>query len=132
MKSINIYLSENSVIDGQENTLSLINIFDDISAPNYPLFFPKLSITCVFEKEPEDVADIECFIICRLNEVEIQRFPFKVSFRGTFRARSIIKINGFLIPSPGNLDFDLELNGEVLNKTRLIARLIEKPTIEQK
>ncbi len=124
MRAINIYLSENAVVDSQDNSLSLINLLDDISSPTFPLFLPKISITSILEKEIETSDDFDCFINCKLNDSELHKIPLKVSFRGTPRSRSIIKINGFLIPSPGILKFELEHNGGILISTELIVRVI--------
>ncbi len=124
MKAINIYLSENAVVDAQEGKLSLINIVDNISSISYPLFLPTLAITCVTEKDSV-TDDFECIIKCNLNESEIQKFPFKFSFRGSNRARTILKINGFIFPSPGIYKFNLCLNDKTLISSIIDARLKE-------
>ena len=61
--------AQNVIIDRLTNTLSVIEVIDEISPPAYPFWFPKFTIASLFKKNPDESEDVyEANLIVKVND----------------------------------------------------------------
>ncbi len=99
--------AENVILDSHTNSLSVINIFEDITPDGLPLMLPKFSILLILEREMEDPRDIELSIKIKLDDFVLYEVNQPTSFQDKLKARSIMTIGGLLIQKPGRFSLQI-------------------------
>jgi len=104
MKLRTLITCDISLLDQRRNSLSLINIIDEINSPSFPIFLPNLSVVSIIEKEQGDPDVIgDCAISITLGDQVILSVPMPIQFQGKSRVRSVADVSGFVIPAAGTL-----------------------------
>jgi hypothetical protein len=83
-----------------ENSLSAIEVFDDIRASAFPLVIPRFTVVWAITRD-EDDPDVECRASIYLENDKLSEFPFKALFHKQTRARAVLMLNGVAISRPG-------------------------------
>lgn len=83
-----------------ENSLSAIEVFDDINVSAFPLVIPRFTVMWVIARDEND-PDVECKASIYGHDEKPREFPFKASFQGQSRTRAILMLNGVAISRPG-------------------------------
>ncbi len=104
MKFNSLILCEACLIDSRSNSLSFINIIEEMNFHSLPAMITKAAIIAQIEKESldEDVTSTVNLDIY-LNNVNILKQPLKVDFKGKTKTRVILEFQGLPIQEPGLL-----------------------------
>ncbi len=85
-----------------ENSLSAIEVVDDIRASAFPLVIPRFTVVWAITRDADD-PDVECRASIYLENDKLNEFPFKALFHKQTRARAVLMLNGVAISRPGVL-----------------------------
>jgi len=102
--------AENIIRDTQTNKISAINIIEELASPGFPLFMAGLNVLTLLEREKDDAQTINFLLKLRLDENELAGLEVGADFQDKLRNRSIVTINGLVLPNPGILRAVLFLN----------------------
>lgn len=113
-------------IDQSTNQVSVFNILEDISSEDYPVVLDHCVALALWNAEDgDDGRDFQTVVRVTLPDGNTHDAPANFTMR-TPRHRSTLRIQGLPIPSPGEVRFDVELNGQhvashTLNAHRTVA-----------
>jgi hypothetical protein len=105
-------VAESFAIDGSTNRVSVFNVLEDISTSAFPTTFPSLVAIASWNAEPgDDARDFQAaFLVRPPGSAEPRRFDvnFRIPDR---RARTLVQVVGLPLVAPGNIEFEVQLNG---------------------
>lgn len=101
MKPILFLCAEKAIIDASKNSLSVINIMEDRRFEGFPAVMSELDVIFVARKEDGDPDVIDLDLVFFLDKMNIGTFRINLNFQGSSGARSILQIQGVVIPRPG-------------------------------
>jgi len=122
--------SEGVSVDIATKQLSIFNIFEQIGAIQFPVLIGNLCVVGIVEKTVDDKIVYDGSLIIKNNGVDITRTAFKVDFKTGTTNRSISKIQGIAVQSPGALDINFELDGKTVGNTRIEITLATQENIK--
>jgi hypothetical protein len=122
--------SEGVSVDIATKQLSIFNIFEQIGAIQFPVLIGNLCVVGIVEKIVDDKIVYDGSLIIKNNGVDIARTAFKVDFKTGTTNRSISKIQGIAVQSPGALDINFELDGKTVGNTRIEITLATQENIK--
>lgn len=122
--------SEGVSVDIATRQLSIFNIFEQIGAIQFPVLIGNLCVVGIVEKIVDDKIVYDGSLIIKNNGVDIARTAFKVDFKTGTTNRSISKIQGIAVQSPGALDINFELDGKTVGNTRIEITLVTQENIK--
>jgi hypothetical protein len=102
--------SDVNLIDSATNRVSCINLVELIASPQFPVILPLFSILAVFTKDDGDLDEEPCEMLIRMNDEELVRAPFVVSFQGGEMHRAVSVLQGFALNVPGTLKVAVNRN----------------------
>jgi hypothetical protein len=111
----NIIVSDSTSVDKDTGNLSLFNIFNNISAPAFPVVLNRIVITVILEREQSDKLDGSAeFIVKQNDKIDFnQIIPFL--FKGnTYGTNVIVKLNNYIIREPGKVEFIVKYDSETI------------------
>jgi hypothetical protein len=103
MKLSMILCCEISLLDARTNTVSCINLLEEINSPQFPVLMPQFSVVALFDREEGDDENDECEVIIKIGGQELVRAPIGIAFQSGRRHRSLVNLQGFVVPLPGQL-----------------------------
>lgn len=103
-------IAEKVIQEANTNNISIINVFDQISAPSFPVFFPTVAAVGSFYKEEADPDEIDVTFRVSINARPIIESSTKIMFTGSKKAHLIVNINGIPIQEPGALVVNITQN----------------------
>jgi hypothetical protein len=98
-----VYVAEVVVRDGESNSLTLVNLIEEVRPQGFPILVPRLTIVVVLERSVGDPQDTNGRLVVTVGDAELVTVPMNVSFQERPRLRVITNFAGFVIPSPGTL-----------------------------
>ena len=116
LKSILAVAANRIIIDAKTQQISIIDVFEGISAHSFPIIIPKLSFLFLLEKDIKDGDKKELIFLYFIDEKKPFTFPTHVYFRGKKTTRAIIEFEGFMIPNHGKLTVKLQDGETVLDE----------------
>lgn len=116
MKLRLIVCCETNILDSRTNTVSCINLIEEIGSPQFPLLIPQFGVVALFEKEEGDQAVETCELRVKIGEAELLRGPLEIVFGVGRLHRSLVTLQGLVIPITGSLVASLERDGQELGK----------------
>jgi len=112
MIKVRLFLcAEGAVFDQQTNNLSIFNIIEQAQGVAFPLLLSRLAVIATLARERTDGEPENGIVRVSLNDKEIHRWDCPLSFQNKLRTRTILRVGGLMIPSPGDLRFRLFFNG---------------------
>ena len=104
-------------VDRVTNETSAVNIVDTIQTQGFPVFFRRVSFLCILTREMSDPATLEVDLLVTLNGGNLATARHKLNFDQGTVSKDIVRMDGFVIPQPGTLLFNLAgINGVSLTK----------------
>jgi hypothetical protein len=122
--------ADNVLRDGDRNTMSIIDLIEDIAVPSFPLFIPRLSILWIVEKEAADPDDHEGALTFYLDENELNRFPVAQHFRGKNRSRLVLTLGGYVVPHAGTLRLVARLGDQLMGEYQIPVLGLNPPVAQ--
>ena len=99
-------------IDQATNQVSVFNILEEIAAPKFPIVVQKCAALTLWQMEPgDDLKDFQASLCVHSSSSEKHRFDINFKSKGT-RHRIIQRLQCLQIEQPGDLRFEMLLNGE--------------------
>ncbi len=110
MKVISLGLFESVLVDKATNTVSLINMIEEINAPEFPTNLQKSAFFCLLEKTngESDEQDFNLRVLLANEEKLSQNFT--LNFQGKNKNRLVLNIGNFVFEKEGILEFNINLN----------------------
>lgn len=106
-------VSEGIVIDKETNSASIFSVVEGIGAAAFPLFIQKTAFFCLWERDMEDPQVHHGEFTIRIgDQVLVHSTDIVVDFLNQPRNRTVIRLNGLVVPNPGRLFFRLSLQGQ--------------------
>lgn len=102
-------VAEGVIRDVQTNSISIYNILEGLTAQGFPLFIQKITFFTLWEKEQNDPEQYNTTFTIELDEEPLMSQSIDIDFQGRLRNRSMVSINGLVVPKPGNLLFSMKL-----------------------
>ena len=129
MESRICLIAEGVVRDAETNNVSVFNILERVTGAGFPLLLQKLTAFAFWEREAEEPSDWTGRIVLTLDDEELMTQPWEANFGENLNNRSIITIQGMVLPRPGLLTIRFQPEGaqEVAYSVRVRG---PEPTIE--
>ncbi|KKS23289.1 MAG: hypothetical protein UU82_C0034G0007 [Candidatus Nomurabacteria bacterium GW2011_GWC2_41_8] len=109
MLKVNFFhICENAILESGTNNVSLINIFENINANNFPAIHPVLRIVVGLENKNPGIYDVELVFLDE--KAEILKIPAKVTIGTNGKGNWVHKIISY--PIPRELTHQIKLNYE--------------------
>lgn len=128
MKTILLACAESTLLDANSNRVSLINIHDALSSPQFPFLIPSFSVLAVTRKEDGEGDELTCSIRISLGDQTVLDTPVLVNYDGSDIHRSIIGLHGIVITVPGILRIQLLFNDSEIGGCEIPVNQLE-PTV---
>jgi len=123
-------LATNSIIDSRTNAVSLIEIFEAVDTPAFPVLLPQLVAFFLLEREADDPNEMAAELVFTLDHEELYRFSGTINFGETMRTRNMFYFGGYVIPRPGVLRASLHANGAELGSCTVKAsQVVPQPEV---
>jgi hypothetical protein len=100
--------AERALIDQETNSLSLINILEEINVERLPAVVPGVAWVYLYEREMIDPATAQVTFVVRLDGKEIGRAEIVADFQDKVRTRVKIGIPALEITAFGFLEAELQ------------------------
>lgn len=123
--------AENVILDVQTNSISVINILEDITPAGFPFFIPRFSLVHFLERDPIDPPSIQINIKIILESETIFDMNQDANFQDKLRTRSMLTLGGLPIQRPGTLEVCITPNGidPISYKIRIMPPISPEPKI---
>jgi len=121
--------AETIIRDGETNSISIINVLENVNSPSYPILLPKLSVLWILKRTENDPEIFDAEIIFKIGEHELNRFPLGINFQGSIHTRNIAALNGYVITEPGILTIELKMVEVVLSTYSIDLLILNEPEI---
>lgn len=94
------------VRDGETNTISAFNIFEGLGAVGFPFLLQNAAFFVLWERDPADPARMGAtFTVGVDGHPALGTQQITLDFQEVLSHRSIVKLNGLVVPTPGSLRF---------------------------
>jgi hypothetical protein len=100
-----ILVAETVIRDTETDQVSIISLFEGVSAERFPLFIPKLTVLVMLERDASDPPDGASRLTVSLGSRALASGEIQLDFGAKLRNRVIINFSGLLIPEPGAVSF---------------------------
>ena len=98
--------AEGVVRDAESNTVSVYNIFEEMSSATFPMTIPKMFMLLVTQRDPaHDPPAPAASIRIQLDNDLLDETDMEVNFQDKSRNRFILGVGGLVISRPGTLRF---------------------------
>lgn len=120
-------VSEELSVDQQTNRLSIFNVLEQVSSPNFPSMLIAAVAVSLWVAEPgDDERDFQCTLRIIPPSGDQREFTTNFTFRSR-RHRVIQRLQGFPLNEPGVLRFEVLLNGEYQARHEVDVERIDQP-----
>jgi hypothetical protein len=127
MKAVFSACCETVIQDIRTNSLSLINLMDEIHAVAFPVLMPKICFVASIERSEEEASPAPGRLIGKLNGNEVFSFETTFDFQGKTRSRAVGEFQGLLVQGPGTLDLSLHHEEQILATVKIEVKHVGNP-----
>jgi hypothetical protein len=97
--------------DAASNNISLINIYEGLTAQGFPVVFPKFAALIILDREDGDPTHYDGQFEIVLGENRLLTGTMAVNFEDKLRTRQMINVAGMVVEAPGRLAFHFWTEG---------------------
>ncbi|MFZ0970569.1 MAG: hypothetical protein WCC76_06880 [Candidatus Acidiferrales bacterium] len=101
------------VRDAETNSMSAFNILEAITAVGLPFFMQNASFLVLWERDADDPQRVAGRLTIAVGNQELSASAVNVDFEANLRNRTVINVNGLIVPSAGHLSFRIVLENGV-------------------
>ncbi len=113
MLKVNFFhICEGAIIEQGTGNISIINIFENLNAQNFPAMHPALTVVVGFENKNPGLYDIELIFLDE--KAEILKLPTKVNIGINGKGNWAYKIVGYQIPRELTQKIKLNYEGKTI------------------
>jgi hypothetical protein len=130
---LNVYFAvaaNRVIVDSVSNQVSIIDLYEDLKTPTFPVLVPKLTFLFYVSREANDPATQDLTLVCELGDKSIFEVAVHMDFKHEDTTRIIMGVDGMTLPEAGLLKAklidkgvelgSLDLRVEKITSTRLI------------
>lgn len=70
------------IVDSITNQVSIIDLFEQLKAPTFPVLVPRLTLLYYVSRDKGDPETKDLTVVCKLGDAEIFQVGVKVDFKG--------------------------------------------------
>ena len=120
----NVFFARRGIIDREQNTLSIIDIIEEIGFKTFPAGFMDTALIAIFlrEKESDKKTFDITFNIKHLNNL-IGTTTLQINLTEENRNRTIMNIPAIKFPEPGLLEFEIICNNKILTTHKIEVKV---------
>jgi hypothetical protein len=101
---LNVYFAiaaNRVIVDSITNQVSIIDLFEQLKAPSFPVLVPRLTLLYYVSRDKDDPATKDLMVVCKLSDTEILKVDVKVDFKGEDSTRIVLGVDGLTLTQPG-------------------------------
>jgi hypothetical protein len=117
------------VRDSESNSISAFNILEGLTAAGTPFLMQSVSFFALWQRELTDPPRASGTFTVAINDEELNRAAINVDFGGNTRNRTVVNVNGLVVPRPGSLRFRIVL--ETGARAEYAVDVVTLPTVPQ-
>ncbi len=87
-------IADSVIVNSKTNRVSLLNVIDELSAPNFPAVHPLLNIVVVLEREEAETDKLVGSLVFDFKGQELFTTNINFEFQDKLRSRGIIALQG--------------------------------------
>jgi hypothetical protein len=122
--------SESAAIDARTNTLCAFHIIEQFNAPSFPFVVPRVAILAFLSREEADPSIFQLRLQIFSGVQELFDGPLSVNFAHQLSSRTVVDLNGLLVPAPVQLRFLLLNEDHVLDSWSVIVNQLGQPGLQ--
>jgi hypothetical protein len=107
-------------IDKYTNMSTIYNIIENLHSDSFPIFFPEIYVFVLLERKESEERNINCVLKIYNNGKEINSIKVNPQFKTSNRNRTVIRVNGITILSPGKLLFKFIYDNRTLGHYNIL------------
>jgi len=124
------FCSDSASIDARTNALSAFHIIEQVNAPSFPVVIPRVSILCFLSREDADPSQVSLQLQIFSGDQKLFDGPVAIDFVQQRATRTILELNGMVVPSPVELRFVLVLEKTVLDSWAITVNQVGLPGLQ--
>lgn len=113
--------------DAETDAISVYSIFEGIDVHGLPLLIQRFFVFAMLEREPHDPPQHQGTVRLTVGETEVFANPVRVDFQDKLLARQIIRLDGLIIESPGELVANISIKDGPSQDYRIPVRKVGQP-----
>jgi hypothetical protein len=101
---LNVYFAiaaNRVIVDSITNQVSIIDLFEQLKAPSFPVLVPRLTLLYYVSRDKDDPATTDLMVVCKLSDTEIFKVDVKIDFKGEDSTRIVLGVDGLTLTQPG-------------------------------
>jgi hypothetical protein len=101
---LNVYFAiaaNRVIVDSITNQVSIIDLFEQLKAPSFPVLVPRLTLLYYVSRDQGDPTTKDLMVVCKLSDTEIFKVAVKVDFKDEESTRIVLGIDGLTLNEPG-------------------------------
>ncbi len=106
---------DSASLDSRNNTVSAFHIAEGINAASFPVVIPRTTVIALISREETDPTDFNIQLQATLGGQQLFSGPFPMNFAGGLMGRTVVEVQGLVIPGPDDLTFLLRVGEEVVS-----------------
>jgi hypothetical protein len=115
------------IVDSITNQVSIIDLFEQLKAPTFPVLVPRLTLLYYVSRDKGDPETKDLTVVCKLGDVEIFQVGVKVDFKGEDSTRIVLGVDGLTLAQSGELQAFLMDQTESLGVLDLAIEQVKAP-----
>ena len=100
--------------DAETNNISAFNILEVVGAAGLPFLIQNVSFFVLWQREPQEPAQTEGRFSLSIGDQVLHEMTVRVDFQGGLKNRSIVNLNGLVVPNAGPLRFRFQLENQAV------------------
>jgi hypothetical protein len=124
------FCSDSTSIDARSNALSAFNIIEQLNAPSFPVVVPRLAILIFLSREEGDPSVVQLQLQIFSGTQQLFGGPLAVNFVQQLSTRTIVELNGLLVPAPAELRLVLRDGDQLLDTWTVTVNQVGQPTAQ--
>jgi hypothetical protein len=115
------------IVDSITNQVSIIDLFEQLKAPSFPVLVPRLTLLYYMSRDKGDPETKDLTVVCKLGSAEIFQVGVNVDFKGEDSTRIVLGVDGLTLTQPGVLQAFLMDQTESLGVLDLAVEQVKAP-----
>ena len=108
-----LHVCESAIVEQGTGNLSIISIFENLNAQNFPAMHPTMSVVVGFENNNPGLYDTELVFVDEKGE--ILKIPAKITIGPNLKGNWIYRIVGYQIPREATQKIKLNFEGQTIH-----------------